>query len=223
VSPYSVEALRRALGVYLVTDPDVGAGRPLLERVEEALAGGVTCVQVRDKRAGGRALVELTRALVARCRPLGVPVLVNDRLDVALVAGADGLHVGASDVHPLDARACLPPGAILGFSVESLAEVRAAEALPVDYLGVSPVFATPTKTDTAPPFGLAGLAIARALTARPLVAIGGIHPENAAAVMAAGADGLAVVSAVLAAPNPRLAAEHLAAIVRTAHAQETRP
>lgn len=216
----SPEDLRRALGVYLVTDPEViRGGRSPLDLIDAVLAaveGGVTCVQVRDKHGGGRALVELGRALGVHLRPRGVPLIVNDRLDVALIVGADGLHVGQSDLDPFDARRHLPPGAILGLSVESLADVDAAARLPVDYLGVSPVFPTPTKTDTAIPFGLTGLRAARARTPLPLVAIGGIGRHNAAEVLAAGADGLAVVSAILGAADPRAAAAELAGFVAAA-------
>lgn len=137
-----------------------------------------------------------------------MPLIINDRVDVALACGADGVHVGQGDMAAADVRR-LMPGALIGLSVESLAQLEAAEAAPVDYYGVSPVFSTVTKADAAPALGLAGLAALRARTARPLVAIGGIHAGNAAAVMAAGADGLAVVSALCAAADPTVAAREL--------------
>jgi len=120
------------------------------------------------------------------------------------------VHLGQSDMPVADARALLPPGALIGWSVETLDDIARADTLPLDYLGVSPVFATPTKTDTATPWGLAGLRAARAATSLPLVAIGGLHAGNAAAVRTAGADGIAVVRAILGAPDARAAALELA-------------
>lgn len=214
-APFPRERLADALRIYLVTDRALCGDRDLVSLVEAAVDGGATCVQLREKTAETRAFVEVCRALVARLRPRGVPVLVNDRLDVALAAEADGLHVGQSDLSVEDARRLLPPGALLGLSVETLAQAEAARDLPVDYLGVSPLFATPTKTNTAPPFGLAGLAQVRARSRHPLVAIGGLNAQNAAAARAAGADGIAVVSAILAAADPRAAAAQLAAAFNT--------
>lgn len=188
-----------ALELYLVTDRELSLGRPLLEVVQAAVAGGVSCVQLREKDLSTRDFVAIARALIAWLRPRGVPLIINDRLDIALVAEADGLHVGQSDLDVLDARRHLPPGAILGLSVESLDQVRAVDRDALDYLGVSPVFSTLTKRDTAPPFGLDGLRAVRAATDLPLVAIGGIGKTNASAVRSAGADGIAVVSALMSA------------------------
>ena len=194
--------------LYLVTDRALARGRPTAEIVQEAVAGGVTCVQLREKDCGTREFLAEARKLLAILRPLGVPLIINDRVDVALACGADGVHVGQRDMASEDVRR-LMPGALIGLSVESVAQLEAAEAAPVDYYGVSPVFATATKADAAPALGLAGLERLRALTSRPLVAIGGIDAGNAAAVMAAGADGLAVVSALCAAADPAAAARVL--------------
>ena len=142
-------------------------------------------------------------------RPFHVPLIINDRIDIALACGAQGVHLGQSDMPVEKARALLPPEVFIGWSVETLAQVAQSAALPVDYLGVSPVFATPTKTDTARPWGLEGLQQVRATTTLPLVAIGGVHAGNAAAVRAAGADSLAVVSAICSAPDPRASAQEL--------------
>jgi len=212
-----VSALRRAAdyGVYLVTDRALCRGRALPDVVMVAVAGGVTMVQLREKHVDTREFVELARALKALLAPRGVPLLINDRVDVALAARADGVHVGQGDMHPADVRALLGSDALVGLSVETMEQAREAEALDVDYLGVSPVFATPTKTDTAPPWGLDGLARLRAATGRTLVAIGGIGPANAEDVLRAGADGLAVVSALCAADDPQRAAEELRGAVRT--------
>lgn len=197
------------LSVYLVTDRPLCRGRDLAWVVGEAVAGGASMVQLREKDCPVRQFVDLARALVARLTPLGVPLLVNDRVDVALASGAAGVHLGQTDMRPADARALLGPEAVIGLSVETMDQAREAEALDVDYYGVSPIYATPTKTDTGQPWGLDGLARLRAATARPLVAIGGIGPDNAAEVAAAGADGLAVVSAICSADSPRAAAEAL--------------
>lgn len=196
--------------LYLVTDRPLCGGRPLEEVVMAAVSGGVTAVQLREKLADTRVFVELARALKARLAPLGVPLLINDRVDVALAAGADGVHVGQSDMEYADVRRLLGPDAIIGLSVENMAHVRAADGLDgVDYLGIGPVFPTATKADAAPAIGLKGLAEARSLSGVPLVAIGGIDLSNAAEVMRAGVDGVAVVSAICAAKDPQAEATRL--------------
>lgn len=206
---WRVERLR----LHLVTDSALCGGRDLLSVVGAAVRGGVSCVQLREKTLGTRAFVERARALKAMLAPLGVPLIVNDRLDVALACGADGVHVGQADM-PADVVRRLMPGALIGLSIESLEQLRAAETEPVDYFGVSPVFATATKHDAAPALGLEGLRAMRALTRRPLVGIGGIDVANVADVMAAGADGVAVVSALCAAPDPFDAARQLRTAMR---------
>ena len=203
-------------GVYLVTDRALCRGRALADVVEATVAGGVTVVQLREKHVDTREFVELARALKALLAPRGVPLLINDRVDVALACPADGAHVGQGDTHPAAVRALLGATALIGLPLETMDQAREAEALDVDYLGVSPVFATPTKTDTAMPWGLDGLARLRAATGYTLVAIGGIGAANAASVLAAGADGLAVVSALCAADDPERAAAELRGVVRTA-------
>lgn len=206
--------------LYLVTDRGLCGERSLADVVGLAVRGGVTLVQLREKRLDTRAMVELARALAALLAPLGVPLLVNDRVDVALAAGAKGAHLGQGDLHPADARALLGPGAILGLSLERPSQLAEAEGLDVDYYGVSPIFPTATKTDTGPGWGLSGLASLRRATARPLVAIGGVGPENARDIMRAGADGLAVVSAICAARDPESASRELLAAVRRVKGSE---
>ena len=210
-----------ALDLYLVTDRAMCAGLGIERVVGEAVAGGVTTVQLRDDETPTGDLVELARRLAIVLAPTGVPLIVNNRLDVAVAAGAAGLHVGQSDAPPGAARARLGPGAIIGLSITDPAQVAAVPTGIVDYLGVGPVFATATKADAAPPMGLEGLSAVRPLTALPIVAIGGIATGNAAAAIAAGAQGVAVVSAVCAAPEPRRAAGVLAAIVAKAKQGET--
>lgn len=203
--------LRRQLALYLVTDRASMRGRTLEDVVAAAVAGGVTCVQLREKELASRDIVVQAIHLRRLLQPHGVPLVINDRVDVALACGADGVHLGQGDLPPDLARQRLPPGVFIGWSVETEADVRRAARLPVDYLAASPLFATPTKTDTAPAWGLEGLRGLRRMTALPLVAIGGIHPGNAADVLAAGADGLAVVRAVCGADDPRAAAQVLRA------------
>ncbi|MGC8703509.1 MAG: thiamine phosphate synthase [Thiomonas sp.] len=197
-----------ALRLHLVTDAALCGPRGVEAVVAAAVRGGATCVQLREKQLDTRPFVERARALKALLAPLQVPLIINDRVDIALAVGADGVHVGQRDMDPADVRR-LMPHALIGLSVENPAQVRAAAHCPVDYLGASPVFATPSKTDTAPALGLDGLRALRLLTRMPLIAIGGIDPHNAAQVIAAGADGLAVVRALCAAPDPTAAAQTL--------------
>lgn len=206
-------AAARLAGLHLVTDSALCGERGLLAVVEAAVRGGVRVVQLREKTLATRPFVERARALKALLQHLGVPLIVNDRLDVALACGADGVHVGQEDLSPKDMRRWMPQG-LIGLSIERLDQLDAAERLPVDYYGASPVFATATKADIAPPLGLAGVAAIRARTLLPLVGIGGIHAGNAAAVIAAGADGVAVVSAILDAADVPAAAAGLRAAVR---------
>ena len=151
----------RNYGVYLVTDRELCLGRPLDEVVLAAVRGGAGAVQLREKHADSREFLALARALVSRLQPMGIPLIVNDRADIALAAGAAGLHVGQSDLPPEDARRLMGENAIIGLSVETREELLAAEKLDIDYVGISPVFATPTKTDTLAPWGLDGLRWAR--------------------------------------------------------------
>jgi thiamine-phosphate pyrophosphorylase len=198
-----------ALRLYLVTDQALLRGRPLADVVAAAVQGGVSCVQLREKHLGSREFLAQALILKALLAPQGIPLVINDRIDIALACGADGVHLGQSDLPADEARKLLPPEVFIGWSVESMDDVRQSAALPVDYLGVSPIFSTPTKIDTKDPWGLEGLAVVRAATPLPLVAIGGIHAGNAREVLRAGADGLAVVSALCAADDPRAAAARL--------------
>lgn len=197
------------LRLMLVTDAAMTARRGLIPTVREAVEGGVTIVQLRDKHASDEDLTALALALRAELAPRGVPLIVNDRPLVAKAAGADGLHIGQEDGSPRAARDLVGPGVILGLSVTRASEVATVDPAVVDYVGLGPVFASATKADAAPPLGFAGVRRAGALLPVPFVAIGGIDAGNARSVMAAGAAGLAVVSAICAAPNPRAAASAL--------------
>ncbi|MGY1856174.1 thiamine phosphate synthase [Modestobacter sp. SYSU DS0290] len=208
--------MRRAFDptLYLVTDTLLCAPRSVPEVVAAAVAGGVTAVQVRDKTASRRDLLALTRA-VQQVLPPEVALVVNDAVDVALIAGADGVHVGQDDLPATEVRALLGPDAVLGVSVGDDADLTEVLALPrgtVDLVGLSPVWATPTKPDAGTGLGLAGT---RALAARAhaggvaAVAIGGISAANAAQVAATGVDGVCVVSEICAAADPAAAAHAL--------------
>ena len=204
-----------ALRLYLVTDQSLVRGRPLADVVAAAVQGGVSCVQLREKDLGSREFLAQALLLKKLLAPLRVPLVINDRIDIALACGAEGVHLGQSDLPVTEARKLLPPEVFIGWSVESMDEVLQSAALPLDsldYLGVSPIFATPTKTDIGNAWGLDGLARVRAATALPLVAIGGIHAGNARQVLRAGADGLAVVSALCAADDPQAAAAGIRAM-----------
>ena len=203
-------------GLYLVTDRALCGGRDLEEIVAQAIQGGAACVQLREKELCTRAFVELAVALKARLAPSGVPLIINDRLDVALAAGADGVHVGQEDMPCATVRRFMGPEAIIGLSVETWEDVVRAEGQDVNYLGVSPVFPTPTKTDTKAAWGLEGIRRIRAFSRHPLVAIGGLSAANAAEAVRAGAEGIAVVSAICASAEPMLAARDLAGRIQAA-------
>ena len=207
---------RLDLSVYLITDRDLCGRRGVAETVRQAIAGGATMVQLRDPLAKAGILVEEARALATILRSSNIPFIVNDRVDIALAAGADGVHLGQSDMAVADARRLLGPEPILGLSITGAADLAASDLNGVDYLGVGPVYPTATKSDAAPAMGLEGLRAIRAQTTLPIVAIGGIGLANAGDVTAAGADGVAVVSAICAAPDPEAAARDLASIVREA-------
>jgi thiamine-phosphate pyrophosphorylase len=201
--------------LYLVTDRRSIGQRSLEDVVAAAVRGGVTAVQLREKNCATREFVEMARRMKALLSQRGVPLIVNDRVDVALAAGADGVHLGQSDMDVADARRLLGPAALIGLSVETLAQ--GLEASACDYLGVGPIFATPTKPDAAPAWGLKQLAELRSHSCQKLVAIGGIDASNAAQVLAAGADGIAVVSAISAAVDPEGAAASLRRIIEDTH------
>ncbi len=199
------------LSLYLVTDRDLSQGRATGNIVAAAVRGGITCVQLREKQASTREFVAEARAIktLLADQERHIPLIINDRLDVALAVGADGVHLGQSDMELCDARRIAGANFIIGISAESVADAMAAAAAGADYLGISPVFATATKTDTASPLGLEGIRAIRAAVSLPLVGIGGINQNNASAVLQAGADGVAVVSAIVSAACPRSAAAAL--------------
>ena len=199
------------LRLYLVTDQSLTRGRCLADVVGAAVQGGVSCVQLREKSLATREFFAQAMMLKELLAPHCVPLVINDRIDIALACCAEGVHLGQSDMPVEMARKLLPPDMFIGWSVESMDDVFHSSNLPVDYLGISPIFATPTKTDTKNAWGIDGLVEVRAFTRLPLVAIGGIHVGNAPEVLRAGADGLAIVSALCAADDPQATAEKLRA------------
>ena len=204
------------LSLYLVTDPEMTARRGLVETVAAAVEGGVTMVQLRHKNGPARMVVEAGRALHALLAPRGIPLIVNDRIDVAHAIGAEGVHVGQDDLLPAAARAILGPRAIIGLSITGENQLAGCDPAGVDYVGLGPLFPTGTKADAAGALGEAAFAVIRRRLPCPVVAIGGITAHNAARAIAAGADGIAVVSAICAAADPGAAARALRAAVNAA-------
>jgi thiamine-phosphate pyrophosphorylase len=208
-------------GLYLVTDRGLCGQKSLEDVVFMALQGGVTCIQLREKDASTRIFVEEAQKIKAIMVPFRVPLIINDRIDVALAAQADGVHIGQEDM-PYDmARKLVGPRTIIGLSVENWEDVEEAQDLDVDYLGVSPVFSTPTKMDTKGCWGLEGLARIRAFSRHPLVGIGGLNASNAADAVRAGADCIAVVSAICSAIDPLAATQDLYHIIQSALAERS--
>jgi thiamine-phosphate pyrophosphorylase len=199
--------------LYLVTDRGLSRGRSTLEIVSAAVDGGATVVQLREKDCSTRDFIEQALAIKDLLKDRGVPLIINDRVDVAQAIEADGVHLGQTDM-PLEvAKKILGDSMIIGISAESLQDAIEAEKGGADYLGVSPIYATPTKTDTAPPLGLEGLREIREAIRIPLVGIGGLNRDNAGEVIRNGADGVAVVSAIVAADDPKAAAFALKQII----------
>lgn len=198
--------MRLDLSLYLVTDPSLCADHGLEKTVVAAVRGGATVIQLRDKHADDGELIDQARRLKAALAGSGVPLIINDRLTVAVESGADGLHIGQDDGEVAAARAALGDQAILGLSVQTLEQMERIDIERLDYLGLGPVFATPSKHDHAAPLGFEGLATLVAASPLPSVAIGGLKAEHAAAVRQAGAQGLAVISAVCGMPDPEAAA-----------------
>ncbi len=211
------------LRLYALIDPTVAGGRTLADLAGQ-IADSATLVQLRDKHGSTRAMMEEARALTRVLAPLDIPLLINDRVDVALAVEADGVHIGHDDMSPADARLLLGRTAIIGLSIKTVQQAQAAPLDLLDYVAIGGVYATTSKDHTAAPIGIGGLrAVVQAIRARsakfPICAIAGINAGNAAEVIATGADGVAVISALSLAPDPALAAEELLAVVDAALAQ----
>ncbi|MCK8066828.1 thiamine phosphate synthase [Cobetia sp. D5] len=199
------------LSLYLVTDPALCAQRGLEATVMAAVRGGVSVVQLRDKHASDEEMIAQAIRLKALLDEYEVPLIINDRIEVALASGADGLHIGQSDGDPVEARRRLGEDALIGLSVQTLEQLKAVDVERIDYLGLGPVYATPTKPDHAAPLGIEGLTQLVRSSPLPTVAIGGISLANAGEVMTSGTDGLAVVSALCSAEDPAAAAQQFLA------------
>src|SRR5579859_4918254 len=206
---WDADRLRSSLRLYLLADAGLVPPGQLAPIVAAALRGGVTAVQLRAKAATTLELLELARTVGAVCQANDVAFIVNDRVDVALAAGADGAHVGhigEEDLSPNDARGLLGPSAIVGVSVGTGQEAHVATSQGASYVSAGPMFATSTKSNAGPAAGETLLRGVRAATRLPLVVIGGITPQRSAALFAAGADGVCVGAAILRAPDPEAAA-----------------
>jgi len=201
--------LRKKLRLYLVTDPLLAGERGVTETVRQALESGVGTVQLRDKTASTPFLLEMAVRLKALAEEHDALFLVNDRVDVARASGAHGVHLGQDDMPPEEARSLLGASAIIGVSVRTAGEARAAEAAGADYIAANLVYPTDTKMDISDPLGIEGIRELRRASSLPVVAIGGISRVNASVTVAAGADGIAVVSAIMAAENVPLACREL--------------
>jgi thiamine-phosphate pyrophosphorylase len=207
----------RSWRAYVLTDAALARGRSHAEVARQAMAGGADVVQLREKAASTRALYGIAREIRGITRDAGVPFIVNDRVDVALAAGADGVHVGREDLPAVEVRRLIGPDRILGVSAASLEEALSAEREGADYVGFGPVFeARGTKPDAAAPLGLEALARACERCSVPVIAIGGVDHGNVALVIAAGAAGVAVISAVVGAPDIGAAVRDLKERIRRA-------
>lgn len=198
-------------GYYFITDARLSRAGNIPD-VERAVAAGVRVVQHRDKEADLASMLEEARVLRRLCQ--NTLLLINDRVEVALAVGADGVHLGQEDLHYSEARRLLGPDKIIGITVSTVEQALEAARLGADYLGVSPIFATRTKPDAGEPTGLTLLREIRRLVSLPLVAIGGITLDNAAAVIAAGADGICAISAVVTRPDVRSAIAEFQSLFR---------
>jgi len=203
------------LSLYVVLDRTASAGRDLEVILDATLAGGCRMIQLREKEWPSGRLLPLAERMRDRCRRAGATFIVNDRVDLALAVGADGVHLGQDDLPPRAARPLLRPGMVLGRSTHSVGQAREAQVEGADYIAVGSMFPTRTKPD----FQLVGPELIRAIrpeTRSPLVGIGGVTRENVAEVICAGADGVAVISAVCGAPDPAAATREFLAAIRAA-------
>jgi thiamine-phosphate pyrophosphorylase len=209
------------LRLYAIVDPHNTGGHDLVDLARAVAAGGATLVQLRDKISDTARMIDEARALKAVLAPFGVPLIVNDRVDVALAAQADGVHVGQEDMAVEEARRLLGPAPFIGLSVRTVEQAAAAPLALLDYVGIGGVYGTTSKTGGKSPIGVDGLRkVVQAFRHRignfPACGIAGITADNAEAVIAAGADGVCVISALSHRPDPQAAARELRAVVDAA-------
>ena len=200
---------RKDLLLYLCTDRVLALGRTVVGAVEAAIEGGVTMVQLREKDSSTRTFYDMALAVQAVTKSYHIPLVINDRLDIALAVGAEGLHIGQSDLPLRAARRLAVDRLFIGVSAGTVAEALIAQEEGADYLGVGPVFPTGSKADARNPIGLDQLGNIRSAVHIPVIGIGGIGPRNVEAVMKTGIAGIAVISAILSQRDIRTAAEHL--------------
>ena len=200
--------------LYLVTDEILSLGRGINYVVEQAVKGGVTMVQLREKELNTRDFINRAIELKKILSGYKMPLIINDRIDVALAVEADGVHIGQTDMPYEYVRALIPGKMILGLSVETMEQAAEAENYDLDYLSISPLFLTPTKTDLYREWGIEGLKEIRRHTEHKIIAIGGINSSNVAEVIKAGADGVAVVSAICSALDPEHESRKLISIIK---------
>lgn len=199
--------------LYLVTDDQQDIGT-LKKVVRKAIQGGVTAVQIREKHGDIQAFIERAMAVKTVLKGTGVPLIINDRVDVALAVEADGIHLGQSDMSVLTARRLVGSKMIIGLSVENETQLEASTHLPIDYIGLSAIFSTPTKTNIVKQWGLDGLERTVRMSQLPVVAIGGINQKNIHQVSKTGVDGIAIISAICHADDPQLASEQLLELMK---------
>lgn len=200
--------------LYVITDEVIAGGRSHAGIAQQAVLGGADIIQLRDKSMSCRELVVVGREIAGITRKAGAVFLVNDRLDVAIACGADGVHLGQDDMRVSNARQLTPPGFIIGVSVGTVGEAEEAEQEGADYVALSPTFSTASKGNAGPGYGLDRLREIRRAVSLPIVAIGGISRQNVQDVIAAGADGIAVISAVVASPDITGAAREIRGLVQ---------
>jgi thiamine-phosphate pyrophosphorylase len=198
----------------LVTDRGLSRGRNLVDVVSAAVQGGVTMVQLREKEASTREFLAEAVALKTLLKPLGVPLIINDRVDIAQAIDADGVHVGQSDMPVEIVRQLIGPEKIIGLSITNQTQIEREDAKRSDYLGIGPLYLQTTKANASTPLGVEGFRALRALSFKPVMAIGGLNATNSAAVLEAGADGLAIVSAIVGADDPKAAAAAVAKLFK---------
>ena len=202
--------------LYLVTDRELSMGRNILSVVKSVVNGGVSCVQLREKKCSTNEFIEQALLLRDFLHSRNIRLIINDRLDVAIAVGADGIHLGQKDMPLTMAKKIVGGSMIIGVSAECLDDAIKAEKEGADYIGAGPIYATATKTDTGKPLGLSGLIQIRRRVKIPIVAIGGLNRTNAEAVIKCGADGIAVVSALVSAKDPEKSARELKEIINRA-------
>lgn len=210
----SKQTMKIDLSLYLVTDRNLTNNRSIEWIVEEAVKGGVTTVQLREKECSTRQFYELAIKVKEILKPYKVPLIINDRLDIALACDAEGLHIGQSDIPYKIARRILGYNKIIGLSIENIEQAKDANCIDVDYIGISPVFGTNTKFDIKQPLGLDGIKQIASFSKHPIVGIGGINNTNASEVIKAGANGIAVVTAITMANHPSEASMELKKIIK---------